>query len=285
MADEKNQEAAVVGELSEAVARFERDLEHDEQLLFLGGKYDARNVTLAVYAGAGGHDAEDWARMLWDMYAAFCRRRGWEFAPLDEHRNDQSGLKSAVAEVKGSYVYGHLKGEYGVHRLVRISPFDADKQRHTSFALVEILPEISVDEYRIKDDDLTTEFFRSSGPGGQNVNKVESAVRITHKPTGIVVSCQAERFQERNRQKALDILRAKLHQRAEHAAAEEKKTVKGERKEIAWSNQIRSYVLHPYQLVKDHRTNCETTQVQAVLSGDLDLFIESELKLGYTTKG
>jgi len=282
MADRKNEEEKVEDGILEQVGLLEKMLAGKELQLFLSGKYDNRRATLAVYAGAGGDDAEDWAHMLWDMYRSFCGKRGWEFRVIDEHGSQDGGIKSAVAEISGSYAYGYLKGEYGVHRLVRISRFDASKQRHTSFALVEVLPEIAVDEVVIRDEDIDLDLFRSSGPGGQNVNKVESAVRITHKPSGIIVACQSERSQEQNRRKALSLLRAKLHIQAEQSRTKERSGLKGERKEIAWANQIRSYVLHPYKMVKDHRTGTETSQVDKVLAGDLDIFVEAELKVGYT---
>lgn len=281
--DSENKEDEGYAGLVADVEALERDMDAVELTMFLNGHYDSRDMTMAVYAGAGGDDAEDWARMLWDMYQKYAQRRGWSFEVLDEHRNEQGGLKSAAAKVSGDYAYGYLKAENGVHRLVRISPFDADKQRHTSFALIEVLPQIDQEEFTIRNEDLKIDLFRSSGPGGQNVNKVETAVRVTHLPTGITVTCQIERSQEQNRQRALDLLRAKLHQIAADSAGTEKASLKGEKQKIAWSNQIRSYVFHPYQMVKDHRTNVETSQIERVMGGDLDLFVEAELKTGYNT--
>lgn len=282
--DAQNKEDEGYPGLVSDVDALEREMGAIELTMFLNGPYDGRDATIAVYAGAGGDDAEDWARMLWDMYRKYALRRNWDFRVLDEHYNEQGGLKSAAAKVSGDYAYGYLKAENGVHRLVRISPFDADKQRHTSFSLIEVLPQIDQEEYAIKTEDLKIDLFRSSGPGGQNVNKVETAVRITHVPTGITVACQTERSQEQNRQRCLDLLRAKLHQMAEQSMGSEKALLKGEKQKIAWSNQIRSYVFHPYQMVKDHRTNVETSQIDKVMEGDMDLFIEAELKTGYNEK-
>lgn len=263
----------------EKIEALARDLANEEVKIALSGPYDRRNATIAIYAGAGGRDAEDWAAMLWRMYERFAARRKLSWETLDYNRTAEGGLNSGVARIAGPFAYGFLKGESGVHRLVRISPFDASKQRHTSFALVEVLPVIEPEEYPINPNDLAFEAFRSSGPGGQNVNKVETAVRIRHKPTGIVVSAQSERSQERNRQRAMEVLRAKLYALAAEEAEEKRLQLKGPKTKIEWGHQIRSYVLHPYRLVKDHRTGVETAKIEDVLDGDLDAFIEAELKL------
>ncbi len=246
------------------------------------GKYDKGNAILTIIAGAGGDDAEDFGAMLFEMYVKYINKKGWKVALVHENKNDHNGYRNISVEVLGKSAYGTLKRESGVHRLVRVSPFDAKKLRHTSFALVEILPKFSKMEdkdFVIPPADLKIEFSRSSGPGGQNVNKRETAVRIVHIPTGIAVHASNERSQESNRESAMSILRAKIFKRAE----EEKKSVEDAMKlkntEIEWGNQIRSYVLHPYKMVKDHRTEAETSNVDAVLEGDLDLFIEAEKNL------
>lgn len=239
------------------------------------GPYDKRSAVLGFYPGAGGEDAEDWTRMLFDMYMKYATRRNWKAVVLDESPNRR------MLEIKGDYVYGYLKGEAGVHRLVRVSPFSAKQLRHTSFALVEVLPDLpELDEAKIQipDSDLKFDFFRSSGPGGQNVNKVETAVRITHLPTGLVVSSQVERSQVANREKALRILKAKLFDLIERSKAKEVGDLKTKIKP-EWGSQIRSYVLNPYKMVKDHRTGVETSNVELVLDGDIDIFVESGVEL------
>ena len=246
------------------------------------GKYDKGNAILTIISGAGGDDAEDFSAMLFEMYQKYVNKKGWSTHLIHENRNDHNGYRNVSVEVVGKGAYETLKNESGVHRLVRISPFDAKKLRHTSFSLVEILPKFSKLEERdvvLKPEDLKIEFSRSGGPGGQNVNKRETAVRIVHLPTGIAVHASNERSQEQNRESALSILRAKIFKRA----IEEKKTIEDSMKlkntEIEWGNQIRSYVLHPYKMVKDHRTEAETSNVDAVLSGDLDFFVEAEKNL------
>lgn len=247
------------------------------------GKYDKGNAIVTIISGAGGDDAEDFSAMLLSMYMKFANKKGWELSFIHEHKNDHGGYRNVSLEIKGKGVYGELKNESGVHRLVRISPFNAKKLRHTSFSLVEVLPKFSKLEEKdfiIPESDLKIEYSRSSGPGGQNVNKRETAVRLIHVPTGIAVHASGERSQEQNREQAMSILRAKIFKKAE----EEKKSIEESMKstkdtEIEWGNQIRSYVLHPYKVVKDHRTGAETSNAEAVLGGDLDLFIEAEHEL------
>lgn len=257
----------------------EKLLEKLETLLYLSGKYDQNNALLSIHAGQGGTEAMDWTQMLERMYTRFFERRGWSFETLEETSGEEAGLKSITVAVSGKYAYGDLKGEAGVHRLVRQSPFNADKLRQTSFALVEVMPEIPVDEKDqvISDDDLEWEFYRASSHGGQNVQKVSSAVRLKHKPTGIVVTCQTQRYQAQNREYALKLLRAKLWAIREEERKKEEQKLKGEYKTPGWGNQIRSYVLHPYHLVKDLRTGYETSHTDAVLDGDLEGFIQAGL--------
>lgn len=267
-------------EVSERYVVLLRQFKKEELRLFLGGKYDKNNAIISVYSGAGGRDAEDWAAMLFRMYGRYAEQKGFKAAVLHEHFGAEGGLKNATMLISGKYAYGYLKGEAGVHRLVRISPFSAQKLRHTSFALIEAMPEITESgEIEIKPEDLKIEFFRSSGPGGQNVNKRETAVRIIHLPTNIAAACQSERSQQGNRERALKLLYSKLHRRQIQETEKEKTALKGEKVAIEWGRQIRSYVLHPYKMVKDHRSGYETSQVDKVLEGELDELIEAELKL------
>ncbi len=245
---------------------------------FLSGKYDKNNALLTISAGVGGRDAQDWASMLFRMYSRYCESKRWEITVLHESYGEEGGIKSATLEVRGSYAYGYLKNEAGVHRLVRISPFSPNKLRHTSFAALEVLPEIEAKDVEMKSEDLKIDTFRSSGPGGQNVNKRETAIRITHVPTGIVVAVQSERSQQQNREKAMQLLASKVHSLQLKKEETELAKTKKIKKSAEWGSQIRSYVLHPYQMVKDHRTDHETSQIQKVLDGDLDEFIEAELK-------
>jgi peptide chain release factor 2 len=246
------------------------------------GKYDKGNAILTIISGAGGDDAEDFAAMLFEMYQKYANKRGWSVNLIHENKNSQNGYRNISVEIVGKSAYGTLRHESGVHRLVRISPFDAKKLRHTSFVLVEILPKFSKLEERdivINSADLKIEFSRSGGPGGQNVNKRDTAVRIVHIPTGIAVHASTERSQELNREQAMSILRAKIFKKAQEEKRSTEEAMKMKNTEIEWGNQIRSYVLHPYKMVKDHRTEAETSNVDAILDGDIDLFIEAEQKL------
>jgi len=243
------------------------------------GEYDARNAILAIHAGAGGTESQDWTEMLMRMYLRWAERRGYRAEILDISPGEEAGIKSAIIEVRGDYACGYLKSEHGVHRLVRLSPFDADHARHTSFALVEIMPEAEADvDVKIEPDDLKVEVFRSSGPGGQHMQKTSSAVRLTHLPTGLVATCQSERSQHQNKEIALRILNSRLLELELVKRAEERAKLKGKRIDAGWGNQIRSYVLHPYKMVKDHRTNYETSNTEAVLDGELDSFITAYLR-------
>ena len=267
------------------IGEFEEKLKKEEWKIFLSGKYDRNNAILSIYAGAGGQDAQDWAAMLLRMYERYSLAKGFKTGILAQSFGQgigpegRIGIKSVTLEIKGLFAYGFLKKENGVHRLVRISPFSAQKLRHTSFALVEVLPEITQDkEVEIKPEELKIEFYKASGPGGQYVNKRETAVRITHLPSDIIVTCQSERLQARNREKAMNLLRSKLYQLKIERGQKELSKLKGEKTSVSWGNQIRSYVLHPYKLVKDLRTDIETSNVQAVLDGYLNKFIEAEIK-------
>lgn len=239
-------------------------------------EHEKNRALLYVYSGAGGMDAQDWASMLLRMYQRYAQNKNWGFTILNQTYGEQKGVKNAVCEITGENVYDILKGEAGVHRLVRISPFSAKGLRHTSFALIEILPEIISRDLKINPNDLKIDTFRSSGPGGQNVNKLETAVRVTHMPTGITVAVQSERSQAQNKEKAMQLLYSRLAQKMEEAKAKELSELRAEKREIEWGSQIRSYVLNPYQMVKDHRTGVKSSQPDKVLDGDLDKFLSHD---------
>ena len=267
-------------ELEAEVAAIEADLEKRSFTAMLSGKHDRDSAILAIHAGAGGTDSQDWAGMLERMYLRWAEKRGFRAEILDATPGEEAGIKSATIAIEGEYAFGYLRSEKGVHRLVRLSPFDAAHRRHTSFTLVEILPQVSMEEAEITIDpgDLRIDVFRSSGAGGQNVQKNATAIRITHIPTNIVVTCQNERSQSQNREFAMRILRARLLELKQAEREEERAVLRGEYTKAEWGSQIRSYVLHPYQMVKDHRTEHETGNTQAVLDGELDEFMESYLR-------
>jgi peptide chain release factor 2 len=277
--------------LSEEHADLIEDLEHEalelearlralELRLLFSGEYDRHNAILSIHAGAGGTESQDWAQMLMRMYLRYGDAQNYRTEILEEMPGDEAGIKSVTLRFVGEYAYGRLKAERGVHRLVRLSPFDANHRRHTSFALVEVMPEIDdTIQVEIKPEDVRVDIFHASGRGGQNVQKVATAVRLTHLPTGIVVSCQNERSQLQNKEMAFKVLRSRLLELEIEKREQEKARLKGKHVEAGWGNQIRSYVLHPYQMVKDHRTNYETARTDLVLDGDLDAFIEAYLRM------
>ena len=266
-------------ELEVETVAIEKDVEQREFYAMLSGKHDHGDALLAIHAGAGGTDSQDWAEMLERMYLRWCETHGYQTEVLDFTEGEEAGIKSITIAVNGRYAYGYLRSEKGVHRLVRLSPFDAAHRRHTSFALVEILPQVEGDdEIVISPDDLRIDVYRSSSAGGQNVQKNATAIRITHLPTGLVVTCQNERSQTQNRENAMRVLRARLLEIKQAEQEEQLAEMRGEFKKMEWGSQIRSYVLHPYQMVKDHRTDFETGNTQAVLNGEIDGFIEAYLR-------
>jgi peptide chain release factor 2 len=275
----EDSDESLTRELQEGLGEAREALSDLELTTVLSGEHDQSNAILSINAGAGGTEACDWAEMLLRMYSQWAEGRRYEFQVVDSVPGEGAGFRNVTAQVRGPWAYGYLKAEVGVHRLVRISPFDASKRRHTSFAAVDVVPEIDESiEVDIKPDDLRVETFRSSGAGGQHVNKTDSAVRITHLPTGVVVSCQNERSQHSNRRTAMTILRARLYELERAKRDEEMAALRGDQQNIEWGSQIRSYVLQPYTMVKDHRTSVETGDVERVLNGDLDEFMRAHLQ-------
>lgn len=266
-------------ELEAEIEAIEAAIQKREFYAMFSGKYDRNNALLAIHAGAGGTDSQDWAEMLERMYLRWAERNGYQTDILDRSIGEEAGIKSVTIAVEGKYAYGYLRSEKGVHRLVRLSPFDASHRRHTSFALVEVLPQVEDDhEIEINPNDLRIDTFRSAGAGGQNVQKNDTAIRITHIPTGIVVTCQNERSQVQNRENALRVLRSRLLELKQREQEEQMAQLRGEFQKVEWGSQIRSYVLHPYQMVKDHRTGYETGNTTAVLDGELNGFMEAYLR-------
>jgi peptide chain release factor 2 len=269
----------IAQEIEQEAEAIAKEFERREFQLMLSGGHDRKDAILAIHAGAGGTESQDWAAMLLRMFIRWGERKGYAVNLFDKTDGEEAGIKSATIEVKGDYAYGYLKAEMGVHRLVRLSPFDAAHRRHTSFALVEVMPELGDDvEIEINSDDVKLEVFRSSGAGGQNVQKTSTAVRLIHIPTGIVVTCQNERSQVQNRELAMRVLKSRLYELAHAEREEEIARIKGKHGGMGFGNQMRSYVLHPYQMVKDHRTEHETSNTQGVLDGDLEAFIEAYLR-------
>ncbi len=279
-------DSSLEAEIQSEVEKLASRLDELELEAAFSSEYDSRNAILSIHAGAGGTESQDWAQMLMRMYLRWAERRGYKAELLDISPGEEAGIKSAVIGVNGDYACGYLKSEHGVHRLVRLSPFDADHARHTSFALVEVMPEAEADvDVKIEPDDLKVDVFRSSGPGGQHMQKTSSAVRLTHLPTGLVVTSQSERSQHQNKEIALKILRSRLLDLELVKRAEERARLKGKRIAAGWGNQIRSYVLHPYKMVKDHRTDYQTSDTEAVLGGELDGLITAYLRSNLGEEG
>ncbi len=278
--EEEESDASLAAEIASGISALVKKLEAFELQLLLSQPYDRLNAILELHPGAGGTESQDWAEMLLRMYRRWAEKRDFKVEVLDYLPGDEAGVKSVTLMIKGFNAYGYLKAEKGVHRLVRISPFDASGRRHTSFVSCDVMPEIEDDaEIEIRTEDLKIDTYRASGAGGQHINTTDSAVRITHIPTGVVVSCQQERSQIKNREKAMKMLRSKLYEKKIEEQEKQLAEIRGEQSDIAWGSQIRSYVFHPYSMVKDHRTSAETGNVGAVMDGDLDMFIDAYLRL------
>ncbi len=276
MAEEGDEES--VQEIIEIINFLQKEIDEYNLKVLLCGEYDKNSAIMTLHVGVGGADANDWTEMLLRMYTRWCDKKGYDVEIIDMIPGDEAGIKSVTLKINGEYAYGYLKAEKGIHRLVRISPFNANGKRQTSFASMEVLPELTKSQdIELKPDDLQIDTYRSSGAGGQHINKTESAVRITHIPTGIIVQCQNERSQFSNRETALEMLKSKLVELKERAHKEKIEDLSGELKDMGWGSQIRSYVFHPYSMVKDHRTNIETANVGAVMDGDIDMFINGYL--------
>ena len=282
MVDEE-QDEELLGELNSELSDFEKDITDFHLQTLLSGTYDANNAIISLHAGAGGTEAQDWAQMLMRMYTRWAERHGYDVKVLDYLDGDDAGIKSVTMRIEGDNAYGYLRNEKGVHRLVRISPFDSNARRHTSFASLDVMPEIddADNDIEVAPDDIRVDTYRSSGAGGQHVNKTSSAIRITHFPTGIVVQCQNERSQLQNRETAVRMLKSKLAEKREEERMAQLAEIKGDQKKIEWGSQIRSYVFCPYTMVKDHRTNVETGNINAVMDGDIDDFIKACLIQGF----
>lgn len=276
---QKENDQSIDSDIRKTYKSLKEEYEKLEFYVLFSGKYDDKNVVISIYSGAGGVDAQDWAEILERMILKFAEKQGWKFTILNKTYGNEAGIKNVSIRIAGKWVYGYLRSESGVHRLVRISPFDAESMRHTSFALVEVIPELDeIGDIKIKEEDIKINTFRSSGPGGQGVNTTDSAVRITHLPTKTVATCQNERSQHQNKESAMKILKSKLFKIQEEEKEKEKRKLRGETQKVEWGNQIRSYIMQPYKMIKDHRTKHETQNIDKVLDGDLDSFIEAYLR-------